>query len=53
MTFQVEVKRSARKTFLALPNSIQTRIGAAIDRLAADPRPPGSRKLTGSSILYR
>jgi mRNA interferase RelE/StbE len=53
MTYRVEIKRSARKTFLALPKSIQTRMGAAINGLAADPRPPRSRKLTGSSILYR
>jgi mRNA interferase RelE/StbE len=53
MTYRIEIKRSARKSFLGLPKSIQMRMGAAINELAANPRPPGSRKLTGSSVLYR
>jgi mRNA-degrading endonuclease RelE of RelBE toxin-antitoxin system len=51
MTYRIEIKRSARKSFLGLPKSIQMRMGAAINELAANPRPPGSRKLTGSSVL--
>lgn len=53
MTYRVEIKRSARKALLALPHDMQRRIGAAIDALATDPRGPGTRKLTGSDLLYR
>lgn len=53
MTYRVEIKRSARKTLLALPHDKQRRMGAAIDALASYPHGPGIRKLTGSDILYR
>lgn len=53
MTYRIEIKRSARKALLALPHDMQRRMGAAIDALASDPRGPGTRKLTGSDLLYR
>jgi mRNA interferase RelE/StbE len=53
MTYGVELKRSARKTFLSLPRDVQRRVAVVIDGLAANPRPPGVRKLTGSDVLYR
>lgn len=53
MTYRVQLKRSARKTFLSLPRDVQHRVAAVIDGLAANPRPPGVRKLTGSDVLYR
>ena len=38
MTYRIEVKRSARKSLLALPRGIRQRIITAIDELASDPR---------------
>ena len=53
MTYAVEIKRSARKTLLALPHQVRQRIRTAIDELGSEPRPDGSRKLVGSDNLYR
>lgn len=53
MAYRVEIKRSARKTLLALPHDMQRRLGTAIDALGSDPQGPGTRKLTGSDLLYR
>jgi mRNA interferase RelE/StbE len=53
MTWQIEIKRSARKALLALPSMMQRRLGERIDALADEPRPPGARKLAGSDIQYR
>lgn len=53
MTYVIEIKRSARKSLLALPRDVQQRIRTAIDGLATEPRPPGGRKLTGSESMYR
>ncbi|MEA3274650.1 MAG: hypothetical protein U9Q81_05015 [Pseudomonadota bacterium] len=41
MIYSVEVKRSARKSLLALPRDAQQRIRTAIDELATNARPPG------------
>lgn len=53
MTWQIEIKRSARKALLSLPSMMQRRLGERIDALADEPRPPGARKLAGSDIQYR
>lgn len=53
MTYRIEIKRSARKTLLALPHDVQRRLSEAIDTSASDPHGPGTRKLTGSDIFYR
>jgi mRNA interferase RelE/StbE len=53
MIYSIAVKRSARKSLLALPRDAQQRIRTAIDALATNPRPQGSRKLTGSESMYR
>jgi mRNA interferase RelE/StbE len=53
VTWQIEIKRSARKALLALPSTMQRRLGERIDALADEPRPPGARKLVGSDIQYR
>lgn len=53
MTYRIEIKLSARKALLALPHELRRRMGAALDALASDPRRPGTRKLTGSDLLYR
>jgi mRNA interferase RelE/StbE len=53
VTWQIEIKRSARKALLALPSTMRRRLGERIDALADEPRPPGARKLAGSDIQYR
>ncbi|HEX3963337.1 MAG TPA: type II toxin-antitoxin system RelE/ParE family toxin [Trebonia sp.] len=47
MTYRVIVQPRARKAFLSLDGPVRKRVGAAIDGLAEDPRPPGARALTG------
>ena len=52
MTWRLEFKRSAEREFDRLPRVVRERLRSRIDRLVENPKPPGSRKLTGSS-LYR
>ncbi len=47
MTYRVEVDDRAVRALLRLPLDDVRRIREAIVALAQDPRPPGSRKLTG------
>lgn len=51
--YRVEVARRAIKVLSTLPRGDQQRIRAAIDLLAAEPRPPGCTKLAGESHTYR
>lgn len=51
--YALEWKRSALKEVRSLPAPVAARVVAAAEALAADPHPPGSRKLTGSSHTYR
>ena len=50
--WQVLVSRRAERVLRRLPKDVLLRISATIDKLAADPHPPGSRKLSGHD-LYR
>ena len=52
-TYEVQFARSAAKEFRSLSTGLKHRIGAAIDSLIRDPRPPGVRKLVGHKRLYR
>ncbi len=52
-TYEVKLATSAAKEFRSLPLELKRRIGAVIDRLSQDPRPPGVRKLVGHERLYR
>ena len=52
-TYEVQFARSAAKEFRSLSIGLKQRIGAAIDSLIRDPRPPGVRKLAGHKHLYR
>lgn len=52
-TYEVKFATSAAKEFRSLPLELKRRIGAAIDGLRQDPRPPGVRKLVGHERLYR
>lgn len=47
MTYTLLIKKSARKQLGKIPGKDQERIIAAIRLLAHDPRPAGSKKLTG------
>ncbi|MGF1595567.1 MAG: type II toxin-antitoxin system RelE/ParE family toxin [Acidimicrobiales bacterium] len=49
----MEVARRAVKSIAKLPRPDQQRIRAAIDLLAAEPRPPGCTKLAGEDSVYR
>lgn len=53
MAYRIEVKRTARKALLALPQVYRERIAEAIEALADEPRKLGTRKLAGSDRLYR
>ena len=47
MTYRVEISRRAAKAVTSLDKPLRRKILAAIDALAADPRPVGCRKLAG------
>ncbi len=51
--YEVKFATSAAKEFRSLPLELKRRVGAVIDRLSQDPRPPGVRKLVGHERLYR
>ena len=51
--YRVEIARIAVKTLARLPRQEQQRIRAAIDLLAAQPRPPGSVAMVGEPNSYR
>lgn len=49
----VLLERAAEKDLSRLSSGIHGRVIAAIQALAKNPRPPGSRKLTGSQHDWR
>ncbi|MFI3198115.1 MAG: type II toxin-antitoxin system RelE/ParE family toxin [Methylococcaceae bacterium] len=51
--YSVAVKKSAQKTLLGLPAPIVQNITRIIDSLIENPKPNGSKKLTGSDNAYR
>jgi len=51
--YEIKFATSAAKEFRSLSAELKRRIGAAIDDLSQNPRPPGIRKLTGHIRLYR
>ena len=53
MVYRVEIKPGAEKALAKLPRPHRERIGAKIEALAADPRPPGVEKLAGEDAMYR
>jgi len=46
--YKVVIKKSALRELKALPKKDLRRLVSAIEGLASDPRPPGSRKLSAS-----
>ena len=53
MIYEIEFKPAAWRELSRLERDLQERVAVAIDALAANSRPPGSRKLRGASDLYR
>ena len=45
--YRLLIKPSAAKELLALPAKDRKRIAAKLQRLASEPRPPGTEKLSG------
>jgi mRNA interferase RelE/StbE len=52
-SFRVELTRSAEKDLRRIERKTLPRIIAALEGLAANPRPAGCRKLSGSKFTYR
>ena len=52
-SYSVQFVRSARKELERLPDAILPRVFARIEALAAEPRPPGCKKLRGARDLWR
>ena len=52
-TYEVRLLVTARRQLLRIPVRIRSRIAVAIGALADDPRPPGCKKLAGSSDYFR
>lgn len=53
MTYRIEWRPRARKSYLALDGPIRRRIADAVDALGADPRPPGAKMITGAHGVLR
>ncbi len=51
--YRIEISRTAEKQLKKLKRVDQRRVVNAIVALAADPRPPGSRKLAGYDDVFR
>ena len=51
--YTVELKRSAEKELLRLPDDVLSRMVAKLEKLGDNPRPNGSTKLKGGSDEYR
>ena len=51
--YRIEIKPSAQKEFDALDEALFARIDRKILALAANPRPPGCKKLKGYKDLWR
>lgn len=49
MTYQLLILPRAQRELASLPVEVFRRIRHAIRQLSSEPRPPGSRKLTGRS----
>lgn len=49
MSYTVKIERGAQKDIAALSSTDRTRVLAAIQKLADNPRPDGCKKLSGST----
>ncbi len=53
MPYRIELRASAAKEILSLPEKLAERVQLAIDALAENPRPFGYKKLEGVKGLFR
>jgi mRNA interferase RelE/StbE len=53
MAYQVLFNPRARRDLKKLPRAVAERVAIEIDGLAADPRPPGVKKMHGDDNLWR
>jgi mRNA interferase RelE/StbE len=51
--YSVAISRTAEKQLKKLPRTDQRRVARALTALGDDPRPAGSRKLTGFDDVFR
>jgi mRNA interferase RelE/StbE len=51
--YRIEFRPAAERSFLKLPPSVRIRLQPQIEGLAAEPRPHGAKKLTGSRDRWR
>ncbi len=52
-SYDIEISRTAEKQLAKLPEKDQLRVVRAVLALAGEPRPRGSRKLTGYDDVFR
>jgi mRNA interferase RelE/StbE len=52
-SFRIEWKQSAKSELRKLPAQARRRILAAVELLATDPHPPGSKKLKATEKAFR
>lgn len=53
MPYTIEFARSALRDFKALDRAVQRRVATRIDSLAANPFPPGVKRLQGDPDVFR
>ena len=53
MTYRIEFTERAVSELAGLPKDVQSKLAVQIAALAANPRPPGSRKIKGYADCYR
>ena len=51
--YRVELTHSAEKALYRLPKTVLPKVITALENLGTDPRPTGSRKLSGQADTYR
>lgn len=53
MAYELQVERAARRILARVPAADYSRLEKAIDALAEEPRPRGSKKLKAQAPLWR
>jgi len=53
LAYRIEIIESAQRALGESDRRTRLRVSRAIDKLAANPRPPGSTKLVGTAGRYR
>jgi mRNA interferase RelE/StbE len=53
VAYTVRIIREAATALQALPKAERRNLASRLDRLADDPRPPGSKALRGSRLAHR